>query len=419
MSNYSANLCRITVTIINRFSTIITNLSEKGFACKNRCSYCNWITHPLLEDARILNSDRLANMIKRTKNNFITISGGGDPLFNYHNNPEPLDMLIDIIHSNNKHVRIITREIDNIRLLKNKNLLFSISLDRTIDPSFVNRMIPSHSVEYSDVLADNKLTPELIEYYINEQKSMNGSYLTLRENLNEEPISNEDLSLFSTLNKDKTIRIVRSENCLSGHYQVGNNEYTGYELGMDMNSFYKSIIESNHSLNLIGSFLRHKIFKTYAGFNDIDIVVTDDDYINELKSDDRFKVVESTYKGMSEPRYFHALNKINNIKLHIIKLTEHSVADYVYGSQLNIDRVFYNTKTKNLHSWQHIDFISRSIKCKRAVHLGDVMSNNSIFARSDNRQLGLLYLAKMLKKGWTIKNNVNHSIVNLIEDLNE
>ncbi len=111
--------------------TIIVNWKEKGFGCARNCSYCNWRESPLLPHGPHLR-DTVDGFIGRCRRSFVTISGGGDPLYKFDENLGPLVELSDCIKARGLKVRIITREVQDLARLNGIAHYVSVSLDREV-----------------------------------------------------------------------------------------------------------------------------------------------------------------------------------------------------------------------------------------------------------------------------------------------
>ena len=119
--------------------TIIVNWKAKGFGCAKACSYCNWRSSPLLPQGA-QSPEAVSAFIRQCKKSFITISGGGDPLYRFEENHAALLSMADTIKAQGFKVRVITREVQHVAKLKGIADHVSISLD--VRCSSVDRRIP-------------------------------------------------------------------------------------------------------------------------------------------------------------------------------------------------------------------------------------------------------------------------------------
>jgi hypothetical protein len=107
--------------------TIIVNWKEKGFGCAKVCSYCNWRGSLLLPQGSQTPA-AISAFISQCKKSFITISGGGEPLYQFEVNQAELRATAGTIKVQNFKVRIITREVQHVSQLKGIADYVSISL---------------------------------------------------------------------------------------------------------------------------------------------------------------------------------------------------------------------------------------------------------------------------------------------------
>lgn len=86
----------------NEPKSIILNFSDKDnlHGCARKCSYCNWKNNPLAQQ-RVYPDFEVLDTYLDDYTGFITISGGGDPLYHYEDNMEDLHRLIDYLYDKN------------------------------------------------------------------------------------------------------------------------------------------------------------------------------------------------------------------------------------------------------------------------------------------------------------------------------
>lgn len=92
--------------------TIIVNWKERGFGCAKACTYCNWRGSPLLPQGA-QSVAALTAFIRQSRKSFITISGGGDPLYRFDENFPAFLSMSDTIKVEGYKVRVITREVQH------------------------------------------------------------------------------------------------------------------------------------------------------------------------------------------------------------------------------------------------------------------------------------------------------------------
>lgn len=90
--------------------SILTN-----FGCHFSCPYCVYKNNNINIPKTKVDSfgwEELENELKNYKENLISISGGGDPLYNYENNKEFYDKLFDLLDKYNIGLELHTSIID-------------------------------------------------------------------------------------------------------------------------------------------------------------------------------------------------------------------------------------------------------------------------------------------------------------------
>jgi hypothetical protein len=73
--------------------------------------------------------EQIRSFIRKCNKSFITISGGGDPLYRFDENFPALLSMSDTIKAEGYKVRVITREVQHVAELKGIADYVSISLD--------------------------------------------------------------------------------------------------------------------------------------------------------------------------------------------------------------------------------------------------------------------------------------------------
>ena len=133
--------------------TIIVNWKARGFGCAKVCTYCNWRDSALLPHGG-QSPESIAAFIGHCTKSFITISGGGDPLYRFDEHGAQLQGMIATVSRNGFRVRVITREVQHVTQLRGIADCVSVSLDADVMAA-----IPVHShtwegieIEYSLVL---------------------------------------------------------------------------------------------------------------------------------------------------------------------------------------------------------------------------------------------------------------------------
>ena len=90
--------------------SIITN-----FGCSKSCWYCVWKTHHLVKEKQETDWDKLEVFLRNNKHKQkVSVSGGGDPLYNYVNNTSWWEKLFALADKFGIMVDVHTREqLDN------------------------------------------------------------------------------------------------------------------------------------------------------------------------------------------------------------------------------------------------------------------------------------------------------------------
>ena len=86
--------------------SIITN-----FGCNKKCWYCIWKNHKLNNYKKIDYSKLEDFLVKNKSFGKVSLSGGGDPLYNYFNNITFWKFIINITKRLNLKLDIHTREL--------------------------------------------------------------------------------------------------------------------------------------------------------------------------------------------------------------------------------------------------------------------------------------------------------------------
>lgn len=194
--------------------TIIVNWKEKGFGCSRKCSYYNWRASPLLPHGPHTVA-QVKKFVLHCNKSFITISGGGDPLYGFADHPQDLTNLARTVRDQ------WYREVQYLSRLDCLAEYISISLDMDV-LALLDRDFPalSHTkfkfdLEFSLVLPPwpedelVKLMPQYIALY-----RKLGHRLVLRENLN----SIYSISASALAVGRRGIVFVPKTLCLSGRY---------------------------------------------------------------------------------------------------------------------------------------------------------------------------------------------------------
>lgn len=319
--------------------TIIVNWKQKGFGCSKACSYCNWRTSPMLPLGPQLTAVVTA-FVKQCKKSFITISGGGDPLYRFEENLPSLLCMINTIRAAGFKVRIITREVQHVAQLRGVVDHVSISLDDD-----VLKELAEHSqnwggmdIEYSLVLpplpADMLvgLKPQYAAL-----RTQLGRRLVLRENFNSIFPLNVALMSFG----HKGIVCVPKSLCLRSRY-LSTVDCSGHEIVQD-NEALTGYLMNRPDVFLFGGFVKHLIDPAiHLEYGDIDVSATNPVVMDQLAEKFAFNFLEVSPEG-SYPCYFIGKSVRAGKTIQLVLM--HSAADarkFVLNAQYDVDRVGYS-----------------------------------------------------------------------------
>ncbi len=406
--------------------TVITNWKTKGFACSKVCSYCNWRPSPLLPHG-LQSDEAILAFIRQCKKSFITISGGGDPLYRLSENFPALCHLCDLIHGEGFRVRIITREVSQLHRVTGLADYVSLSLDADVlrwrtgklenwetgilrtaaDPGLhrgagnvefwetgkLTRGGPD--VEFSLVLPPLPM-PDLLrlkpQYAALRQQL--GTRLVLRENFNSIfPFDMEAMS-FGHMG----IVVVPKSVCLNSRY-LATIDCTGHEIVQDHAPLASYLM--NHSfVYLFGGFVKHIIAPSvHLEYADIDVITIDADVMATLEATHGYRFTELSNEG-DYPRYFQGRSTKAGKPIQLLLMNSNEDArKFIFNAQYDIDRIGY-------HQGLLIDPLMNLHEIKKAIALKQARLLNG------TRQLDLFHpqrmrieqkhKAKLIAKGFTI-----------------
>jgi len=317
--------------------TITVNYDNQNFACRKRCSYCNWITSPYLPNDTY-DWGAMDNAIASCSKSFITISGGGDPLYQIDknaNNLNTLNKICKLIKRHGKKVRIITRELKLLNYL-DPNLvdIISVSLDREVvklAKIVAEKFKFPYTFEYSLVLPPAEtehLIPLVHTYY--KQAIPYFKNIIFREDVN----TFYDVT-WAQMPKLPGVKYVYKELCLGSHYFINDKVYDGYTLTPPKaNEVNKVLAHLDRNAIVYGSLIKHlHAATTTPYYNDIDIVgITIPKYL--VNNYDLY-----FYKEYTDRKIYVFHHKVfkQDITFHFIEVKDPK--HYLSQFQLDIDRV--------------------------------------------------------------------------------
>jgi organic radical activating enzyme len=204
--------------------SIILNFSENGnHGCRFKCSFCSWRTQPehkMLLKPNFEDIDRLIE--KSPKAKVITISGGGDPLYNYEKNRDYLISLIGYIKSKGLAVEIITREFEIIKENLNdfKEVYWSFS-EEFLNQSLLGliKQIGRRHIRLSIIHDfDYDRLQRYADFYAPHVR-----LIYVRENyLKPEMTQTQLLEFRKRFNKRKNLELLRTKDCNKQYLLIGN-----------------------------------------------------------------------------------------------------------------------------------------------------------------------------------------------------
>lgn len=322
--------------------TIIVNWKERGFGCTKSCSYCNWRGSPLLPHGG-QSATAVSTFISQCKKSFITISGGGDPLYRFEENFPSLLAMIDTIQSHGFKVRIITREVQHVAKLAGIVDHVSISLDDD-----VLQQLGAYRDEWNDMDVEYSLVlpPLPVERLVALKpqyvalRSLLGRRLVLRENFNSiYPIDLNGLSQLSFHHSG--IVFVPKSLCLNSRY-LSTIDCTGHDIMQD-NAALANFLMTHPDVFLFGGFVKHLIDPVvHLEYGDIDAIAINPVVMETLADKFAFRFQSVSSEG-SYPRYFLGKSIRAGKTIQLVMMNSASDAQrFIFNGQYDLDRVGYS-----------------------------------------------------------------------------
>ena len=323
--------------------TIIVNWKERGFGCAKACAYCNWRGSPLLPQGAQSSEDVTA-FVRQCGKSFITISGGGDPLYRFDENFPALLSMSDAIKAEGYKVRVITREVQHVAKLTGLADYVSISLDDDV-LQMLNSYQPlwDSSSQHLDIEFSLVLPPlpmadllELKPQYAALHKRLRRR-LVLRENFNSIfPVDAAGMSFGHS-----GIAFVPKSLCLSSRY-LSTIDCSGHEIVQD-NAVLAGFLLAHPDAYLFGGFVKHLIDPAvHLEYNDIDVIALSMGVMDALACQFGFTFKEVSPEG-AYPRYFMGKSVRAGKSIQLILMD--SAADakrFIFNAQYAVDRVGFN-----------------------------------------------------------------------------
>lgn len=376
--------------------TVIVNWKAKGFGCAKVCSYCNWRSSSLLPHGPQA-AEIISAFVKRCKKSFITISGGGDPLYRFEENLPLLRSMIDTIKAAGFKVRIITREVQHVAKLRGIVDYVSISLDDEVLSALAehSQSWEGMDIEFSLVLppVPTKTLVGLKPQY-SAMRTQLGRQLVLRENFN----SIFPLDLCQMSFGHKGIVCVPRSLCLNSRY-LAAVECSGYEIVQD-NAVLAHFLLGHPEAYLFGGFVKHLIDPAaHLEYNDIDVIALGTAVMNALTDQFGFAFKEVSPAG-TYPQYFVGKSpKAGKTIQLIIMDSEADAKRFIFNAQYAVDRVGFN-KGFFFDPMIGEDTIREAIRNKVAQIVPGARSIDLF--QPDRLQVEQRHKSKLIKKGFLI-----------------
>lgn len=374
-------------------STIVINHpTDSSFGCSKKCTYCNWKVSPYLPSGKY-DWDAMSDFINNAETNFITISGGGDPLYQVLTNEKYMSNLTTIMTMINlagKHIRIITREIEvasTIELLIDWEIHWSFSLDAGTFKKLKDFKGNFEHVQASLVMPEDSMKgiqDNFLPWVLQVQNTLKCE-IVLRENLN----SFWEID-WNNVQSKQGIKYVSRDLCLDGLYFIDDHVKTGREITVDRRDIIHRFMMKNFAI-IFGSFQRHimvaDIFDTYG---DIDVVTDTDEPENFLIKEG---FVCAGYQRVNENHCTALMqhSKDKDFVFHIQKVTD--PGKYLEGMQLDIDQCYFDYNG----NW-HGPFSAAEYKM-RVTHKQAIQTQK----RNINPGIEHRYFEKLRRKGWKLE----------------
>ncbi|MYN04397.1 hypothetical protein GTP41_20090 [Pseudoduganella sp. DS3] len=321
--------------------TIIVNWKARGFGCSKVCAYCNWRGSPLLPQGAQSEAE-VREFIRKCDKSFITISGGGDPLYRFEENFPALLSMSDTIKEEGYKVRIITREVRHVAKLKGIADHVSISLDDDVLQLLDNhqRIWDLHQldIEFSLVLPPLPMANllELKPQYAALHKRL-GRRLVLRENFN----SIFSLEAASMSFGHGGIVFVPKSLCLNSRY-LSAIDCTGHEIVQD-NAALAGFLMANPDAYLFGGFVKHLLDPVvHLEYSDIDVIALNTGVMDALVQQFGFTFKDVSPEG-AYPRYFMGKSVRAGKSIQLILMDSDADAKrFIFNAQFAVDRAGFN-----------------------------------------------------------------------------
>jgi organic radical activating enzyme len=201
--------------------SIILNFSEgKTHGCRFNCNYCHWKDNPLTKQRLYPSDEAINEFLDGFKGNCVTLSGGGDPLYNFKKNKNELVSLINKINERGFLVEIMTKEFENAIKFEQEKLVSKWSFSsQTMNELLLNVIERVNLCRVTCVYDENTMDTQFLNDYISYYKCANK--IVIREDLKKNQFDDNDLfiNIINNLwdeNRDR-VRILRNHDTINSH----------------------------------------------------------------------------------------------------------------------------------------------------------------------------------------------------------
>jgi hypothetical protein len=369
---------------------------EKGFGCTKLCSYCNWRASPLLPQGA-QSHKAVSAFIQQCKKSFITISGGGDPLYRLEENYLNLLTMINTIKAQNFNTRIITRELQHVAKLKGISDHISISLDEDVMQGISAYRNQWHGMDVEFSLVLPPLPAEALVALKPQYAALHKQLrrrLVLRENFNSVFPLDPRLMAFG----HKGIVLVPKSVCLNSRY-LSTVDCDGHAIVQD-NAVLAGYLMNDPDVYLFGGFAKHLMDPiVHLEYGDIDVISRNFNVMAILAEQFAFTFKEVSPPN-SYPRYFlgKSVRAGKTVQLVLVKSDE-DARKFIFNAQYSVDRFGYNQGF-------FFDPLIGEANIRHAIHtktaqLAQGPRSMELF-HTDRFSIEQRHRSKLLKKGFMI-----------------
>jgi hypothetical protein len=380
--------------------TIIVNWKDRGFGCAKACSYCNWRSSPMLPHGP-QSMTAVSDFIAQCRKSFITISGGGDPLYRFEDNEPSLRSMAETIRAQGFKVRIITREIQHVSRLQGIVDFVSISLDDDVLQALDRHQVqwgsngPRVDLEFSLVLPPLPVADlvALKPQYAALHRRL-GRRLVLRENFNSIfPLSPSDLTFGHS-----GIVFVPKSLCLDSRY-LSTIDCSGHDIVQDHAALVQALM-NDPNVVLFGGLVKHLINPAvHLEYSDIDAIALDASVMTTMSAKFGFEFKETSSVG-SYPRYFQGRSVRAGKDIQLVLMQSLADAErFIFNAQYSVDRAGYNQRF--MFDPMIGEVAIREAINSKAAHVVPGPRSLDLF-HSDRALIEQRHKSKLIRKGFII-----------------